>query len=127
VREAPALERARALRCTRSLASICILARSCAAPPQHVHHSASLFPARARSMIFRIHTGRMSLAPDVDLEEFVMARDELSGADAKAICTEAGMLALRERRMRVTQEDFRKAREKALYRKKSKEPVGLYL
>ena len=82
---------------------------------------------KTKRMIFRIHTGRMSLAPDVDLEEFVMARDELSGADAKAICTEAGMLALRERRMRVTQDDFRKAREKALYRKKSKEPVGLYL
>ena len=82
---------------------------------------------KTKRMIFRIHTARMSLAADVDLEEFVMMRDELSGADAKAICTEAGMLALRERRMKVTQEDFRKAREKALYRKKSKEPVGLYL
>lgn len=36
-------------------------------------------------------------------EEFVMAKDELSGADIKAVCTEAGLLALRERRMRVTQ------------------------
>lgn len=31
------------------------------------------------------------------------AQDELSGADIKAVCTEAGLLALRERRMRVTQ------------------------
>lgn len=31
-----------------------------------------------------------------------MMKDELSGADIKAICSEAGMLALRERRMRVT-------------------------
>jgi ATP-dependent 26S proteasome regulatory subunit len=30
-------------------------------------------------------------------------QDELSGADIKAVCTEAGLLALRERRMRVTQ------------------------
>lgn len=30
-------------------------------------------------------------------------QDELSGADIKAMCTEAGLLALRERRMRVTQ------------------------
>ena len=30
-------------------------------------------------------------------------QDELSGADIKAACTEAGLLALRERRMRVTQ------------------------
>jgi ATP-dependent 26S proteasome regulatory subunit len=32
-----------------------------------------------------------------------MAKDDLSGADIKAVCMEAGMLALRERRMRVTQ------------------------
>ena len=82
---------------------------------------------KTKRMIFRIHTSRMSLSEDVDLEEFVMAKDELSGADIKACCTEAGMLALRERRMRVTQEDFRKAKEKALYRKKSNEPAGLYL
>ena len=61
------------------------------------------------------------------LSEFVMAKDELSGADIKAVCTEAGMLALRERRMKVTQEDFRKAKEKALYRKKENLPAGLYI
>lgn len=33
----------------------------------------------------------------------VCSQDELSGADIKAVCTEAGLLALRERRMRVTQ------------------------
>ena len=56
-----------------------------------------------------------------------MAKDELSGADIKAVCTEAGMLALRERRMKVCQEDFRKAKEKALYRKKENVPAGLYI
>jgi 26S proteasome regulatory subunit T2 len=63
----------------------------------------------------------------VDLEKFVQSRDELSGADIKAVCTEAGMLALRERRMKVCQEDFVKAKEKALYRKKGNVPEGLYL
>ncbi len=29
-----------------------------------------------------------------------------SGAECKAVCTEAGMFALRERRIHVTQEDF---------------------
>lgn len=77
--------------------------------------------------IFRIHTSKMSLAPDVDLEEFVMAKDELSGADIKAICTEAGMLALRERRMKVTHADLKKAKEKALYKRKGDIPEGLYL
>lgn len=54
----------------------------------------------------------MSLSPDVDLEEFILTKDDLSGADIKAVCTEAGLLALRERRMRVTKADFTTAREK---------------
>lgn len=41
------------------------------------------------------------MSDDVNLEEFVMTKDEFSGADIKAICTEAGLLALRERRMKV--------------------------
>jgi 26S proteasome regulatory subunit T2 len=69
----------------------------------------------------------MTLSEDVNLEEFVMAKDELSGADIKAVCTEAGLLALRERRMRVTQADFRKAKEKVLYKKKEGVPEGLYM
>lgn len=77
--------------------------------------------------IFGIHTSRMSLSEDVDLEEFIMTKGDLSGADIKAVCTEAGLLALRERRMQVSQEDFRKAREVALYRKKGSIPEGLYL
>ena len=57
----------------------------------------------------------MSLSEDVDLEEFVTTKDDLSGADIKAVCTEAGLLALRERRMRVTKADFTSAREKVLF------------
>ena len=45
----------------------------------------------------------------------------------QAICTEAGLLALRERRMKVTNEDFKKAKENVLYRKNEGTPEGLYL
>mgnify|MGYP002633010888 CR=1 FL=1 len=82
---------------------------------------------KTKRRIFQIHTGKMSLSDDVNTEEFVMAKDELSGADIKAMCTEAGLLALRERRMRVTMADFRKSKEKVLYRKKDNLPEGLYL
>ena len=82
---------------------------------------------KTKRHIFNIHTGKMTLGEDVDLEKFIMSKDELSGADIKAVCTEAGMLALRERRMKVVQEDFVKAKEKALYRKKGNIPEGLYL
>merc|ERR1719395_415225 len=82
---------------------------------------------KTKKMIFEIHTGKMNMSEDVNLEEFVVAKDDLSGADIKAICTEAGMLALRERRMKVTQADMRKAKEKALYKKKGNIPDGMYL
>ncbi|KAL3692100.1 hypothetical protein R1sor_005751 [Riccia sorocarpa] len=82
---------------------------------------------KTRRRIFQIHTSRMTLADDVNLEEFVMTKDEFSGADIKAICTEAGLLALRERRMKVTQVDFKKAKEKVMYKKKEGVPEGLYM
>lgn len=82
---------------------------------------------KTKRRIFQIHTSRMSLSDDVNVEEFVMAKDELSGADIKAMCTEAGLLALRERRMCVTMADFRKAKDKVLYRKKDNLPEGLYM
>ncbi|KAM5532599.1 hypothetical protein V8D89_013725 [Ganoderma adspersum] len=82
---------------------------------------------KTKRHIFKLHTSRMNLAEDVDLEEFVTTKDDLSGADIKAVCTEAGLLALRERRMRVTKADFTSAREKVLYRKNEGTPEGLYL
>jgi len=68
--------------------------------------------------IFQIHTQKMSLSPDVNLEVFIMSKDELTGADIKAIASEAGLLALRERRKHVIQSDFEKAKEKVLFKKK---------
>merc|ERR1712224_144708 len=83
--------------------------------------------AKTKRRIFQIHTGKMTLAEDVNLEEFVMAKDELSGADIKAVCTEAGLLALRERRMKVTHADFKLAKDKVLYKKREGVPEGLYM
>ncbi|KAK4344693.1 hypothetical protein RND71_034869 [Anisodus tanguticus] len=82
---------------------------------------------KTRRRIFQIHTARMTLADDVNLEEFVMTKDEFSGADIKAICTEAGLLALRERRMKVTHADFKKAKDKVMFKKKEGVPEGLYM
>eukprot|EP01090_Pellita_catalonica_P017078 TRINITY_DN5081_c0_g1_i1.p1 TRINITY_DN5081_c0_g1~~TRINITY_DN5081_c0_g1_i1.p1 ORF type:complete len:427 (+),score=92.84 TRINITY_DN5081_c0_g1_i1:130-1410(+) len=83
--------------------------------------------AATKRRIFQIHTSKMTLSEEVSVEEFIHTKDDLSGADIKAICTEAGLLALRERRTKVTQADLRKAKEKVLYRKKSGVPEGLYL
>ena len=82
---------------------------------------------KTKRRIFNIHTGKMSLADDVNIEELIPSKNDLSGADIKAICTEAGLLALRERRMRISGDDFRKAKEKVLYQKTEGSPEGLYI
>merc|ERR1712188_8568 len=83
--------------------------------------------AKTKRHIFKICTGKMTLADDVNLEEFVMQKSSLAGADIKAVCTEAGLLALRERRMKVTHADFSTATEKVLYKKKGTYPEGMYM
>ncbi len=50
----------------------------------------------ARLEIFDIHTERMPLADDVDLESLARKTKGYSGADIAAVCKEAAMLALRE-------------------------------
>ncbi|MFC7200145.1 proteasome-activating nucleotidase Pan1 [Halospeciosus flavus] len=65
-----------------------------------------------REQIFEIHTRGMNLADDVDLGTLARETDELSGADVKAICTEAGMYAIRDDREEITMEDFRRAEKK---------------
>ena len=38
---------------------------------------------KTKRRIFAIHTNRMTVADDVNLEDYVMAKDDLSGADIK--------------------------------------------
>lgn len=58
--------------------------------------------AKTKKKIFEIHTSKMTMNENVNLNEFINSKDEISGADIKAICTEAGLLALRERRLKVS-------------------------
>ena len=65
-----------------------------------------------REIIFQIHTRKMNLAEDIDFAQLAEMVDEASGADIKAICTEAGMFAIRDDRTTVTDADFLEAYEK---------------
>jgi Proteasome-activating nucleotidase len=65
-----------------------------------------------RKEILKIHTANMSLADDVDINLIARMTDGASGADLKAICTEAGMFAIREEREEVTMNDFLNAVDK---------------
>ena len=38
---------------------------------------------KTKRRIFQIHTNRMTLADDVNLDELILAKDDLSGADIK--------------------------------------------
>jgi len=67
-----------------------------------------------RYEIFKIHTRDMNISDDVDLKKLAKMTEGASGADIKAICTEAGMMAIREDRDVVTMRDFIKAVERVL-------------
>jgi len=67
-----------------------------------------------RFEIFKIHTRKMNLAEDVNLRELAFKTKNATGADIKAICTEAGMNAIREGRTVVARKDFLKAIEKIM-------------
>lgn len=66
---------------------------------------------RQKRLILTTITNKMSLAPEVDLEDFVNRADKLSGADMAAICQEAGMQAIRKNRYMILQQDFEKGYE----------------
>ncbi|MFN3528259.1 MAG: AAA family ATPase, partial [Candidatus Altarchaeaceae archaeon] len=49
-----------------------------------------------RRKIFEVHTRKMPLGEDVDIEYLVKNTERYSGADIAEVCREAGMNALRE-------------------------------
>jgi 26S proteasome regulatory subunit T6 len=68
----------------------------------------------ARLDILTIHSRKMNLTRGINLKKIADTATGASGAELKAVCTEAGMFALRERRVHVTQEDFELACAKVM-------------
>ncbi len=87
------------------------------------------FPnADSRKEIFKIHTRSMNIDSKLNFEGLLSSTKGLTGADIKAMCTEAGMFAIRDNRVLVTQQDFRKAISKIEGRGKgdTRTPAGIY-
>ncbi|VAH36843.1 unnamed protein product [Triticum turgidum subsp. durum] len=64
-------------------------------------------PGRAQKRrLFQACTAGMPLDGGVDLEDLVARHEEMSAADIDAVCREAGMRAVRDRRCVVTREDL---------------------
>jgi len=70
------------------------------------------FPApdqEARARIMQIHARKMNVHPDINYDELSRCCDDFNGAQCKAVCVEAGMLALRRDSDIIGHEDFMEA------------------
>ncbi len=73
----------------------------------------------ARREIFEIHTSKMKLRKGVDLDYLAVRTENATGAEIKAISTEAGMLAVKKNRKTIGMDDFEKAIKKIMKEEES--------
>jgi 26S proteasome regulatory subunit T5 len=60
-----------------------------------------------RMQILKIHSRKMNVAKnEVNFREIARSTEEFNGAMVKAVCIEAGMVALRRNASFITHEDF---------------------
>ena len=81
---------------------------------------------KGRLEIFKIHTRNMALDNDVDLDKLVKMTKDLSGADIKAIVTEAGMFVIRRRDRTIKMSDFIDAYHKMISDEHDENPEGMF-
>jgi len=60
----------------------------------------------ARARILQIHSRKMNCSAEVNFEELARCTDDFNGAQLKAVCVEAGMIALRRDSTQINHEDF---------------------
>ncbi|MFZ3385452.1 MAG: proteasome-activating nucleotidase [Candidatus Methanoperedens sp.] len=82
--------------------------------------------AEGREEILTIHTRNMKLE-DVDIDELVGMTDGLSGAELKAIVTEAGMFVIRRKGKAVTMQDFKDSFNKMIIKESKEEVAGMFV
>ena len=71
---------------------------------------------RQRRLIFQACTNKMSLADEVDLEDFVNRPQKISAAQINSICQEAGLQAIRKNRYVILTKDFEEAYKRVVKR-----------
>tara|TARA_Y100000766_G_scaffold206083_1_gene177884 strand:+ start:10736 stop:11956 length:1221 start_codon:yes stop_codon:yes gene_type:complete len=72
--------------------------------------------ANGRKAILKLHTSNMSTSR-IQLKTLVEKTEGYSGAELKATCVEAGMIAIRDKRSKITQSDLLKAIERIQLKK----------
>lgn len=73
----------------------------------------------ARARIIQIHGRKMTVSPDINYDELSRCCEDFNGAQCKAICVEAGMLALRRGAVEVCHEDFMEGIQEVQAKKKT--------
>ncbi len=68
----------------------------------------------ARKAIFKIHTRRLNVEEKIDINKLVSLTEGATGADIKAIATEAGMFAIRKEAEKIISKDFIDAIDKVM-------------
>ena len=61
---------------------------------------------KARESIFKIHTRNLRIEGSIDFKRLINLTEGATGADIKAICTEAGMFAIRKDADHIINKDF---------------------
>lgn len=80
----------------------------------------------ARARIMQIHSRKMTCNPDVNFDELARSCDEFNGAQCKAVCVEAGMIALRRGAKEIQHEDFMEGIQEVQAKKKTALQVSLF-
>lgn len=73
---------------------------------------------KGRKEIMKIHSAKIQKGEEIDYDALVKLTVGFNGADLRNLCTEAGLMAVREERDFVTQEDFVKSARKLMESKK---------
>jgi cell division protease FtsH len=69
---------------------------------------------RGRSEILKVHTKKVPIAPDVELEKIARGTPGFSGADLENLVNEAALWAARQNKKEVATVDFEMAKDKVL-------------
>jgi len=78
---------------------------------------------KGRLEILKVHTRKIPLADDVDLESIARGTVGMSGADLANLANESALIATRANKDKVTQADFELARDKVLMGAKREEII----
>ncbi len=76
--------------------------------------------------IFKIHTKKMKLNKDINYEKIFKKMEGFSGAEIKAVCTEAGYFAIRANRFMINEKDILLAIEKVKQKEKDEEYLEMF-